>query len=304
MHKPKKLFNFVAVLSLVITLLASTAIPASAGNAREAKADPRLLQMAQENPDATFMVIIQREVKNRNVNETNPEADVNNEGGRVKKQFKVIESFSAELTGKQILKLAKKRKVRWISADAPMVSAGGPGMETVRDEFQSLAYDGNAGTQMWSTDWSEGDSSGDAAISTADVGVFKVAQSSRCAGGSGYCLHIAPDIAGGYVYRQADLTGTVSVWLSLYRNNLLNAYQGGGFEKVQLQVSPNGGVSWITLATYSGIANQGAATDSFDISAYASANTRIRFTTPTVQNGVRYLYVDDIEIAFALSSLR
>ena len=65
-----------------------------------------------ENPDATFMVIVQREVKNKNVNEENPETEVAREGGRVKKQFKAIESFSAELTGRQILKLAEKRKVR------------------------------------------------------------------------------------------------------------------------------------------------------------------------------------------------
>lgn len=302
MRRSKMFFNIIAMLSLVITLLGSAAIPASAGSDKEAKADPRLLQLAAENPDATFMVIIQREVKNSSVNEDDPETEVAKEGGRVKQQFKVIESFSAELTGKQILKLAKKHMVRWISADAPMVSTGGPGMETARDEFQSLSYTGNLGTQTWSTGWTEGDSFGDAAISTADVGVFKVAQSSRCAGGAGFCLHVAPDISGGYIYRQADLSSTVSVWLSFYRNNLLNANQGGGLEKVQLQVSGNGGISWTTLATYSGGSNTGAATDSFDISAFASANTRIRFITPTIQSGVRYLYVDNIEIAFARPS--
>jgi serine protease AprX len=94
----------------------------------------------------------------------------------------------------------------------------------------------------------------------------------------------------------------VSVWLSFYRNNLLNTYRGGVFEQVQLQVSSDGGIQWTTLATYSGVSNLGAATDSFDISAYASANTRIRFVAPTIQTGVRYLYVDDIEIAFARPS--
>lgn len=197
MRRNVKLLSVIATLSLVITLLGSSAIPASAGRGSEPKADPRLLQMAQENPDATFMVIVQREVKNRNVNETNPETDVNNEGGKVKKQFKVIESFSAEMTGRQILRLVKKRKVRWISADAPMVSAGAPGMETVRDEFQSQAYDENTGTALWTKSWTEGDLSGDAAVSTADVGVFKVGQSSHCAGGSGFYLHIAPDVPGG-----------------------------------------------------------------------------------------------------------
>jgi len=295
-------FNLTLILSLVMALLDSTAIPASAGSDREAKADPRLLQLAVENPDATFMVIVEREVKNKNVNEDNPETEVAREGGRVKNQFKVIESFSAEMSGKQILKLAMKRKVRWISADARMVSAGGPGMETVRDEFQSLAYNGNVGTQTWSRGWTEGDSSGDAAVSTADVEVFKVGQSSCCAGGSGYCLHAAPDIAGGYIYRQAGPRGMVSVWLSFYRNNLLNANLGVNFEQVQLPVSSNGDASWTTLQIYSGVSKLGVAIDTFDISAYASANTRIRFIMPTVHSGTRYLYVDDVEIAFARPS--
>jgi hypothetical protein len=98
--------------------------------------------MAEENPTATFMVIVQRDVKNKNVNEDEPEEDVEKEGGKVKKSFKVIESFSAELTGKQILKLAKKKKVRWISADAPMASTAAPGMDSVRDEFASQTYAG------------------------------------------------------------------------------------------------------------------------------------------------------------------
>jgi hypothetical protein len=301
-RRTKMFFSIITILSLVIALLGSTAMPVSAGSDQKVRADPRLLQLAAENPDATFMVIVQRDVKNKNVDEGEPETEIVKEGGKVNKQFKIIESFSAELTGKVILQLAKKRKVRWISPDALMVSAGGPGMDTVRDEFQSLAYDGNVGSRTWSKDWTEGDLFGDAALSTPDVGVFKVGQSSQCAGGSGYCLHVAPDFANGYIYRQVDLRGTVSVWLSFYRNNLLNANRGTYFEQVQLQVSSNGGISWDTLATYSGTSKLGAATDSFDISAYASANTQIRFVMPTYQTGVRYLYIDNFEIAFARPS--
>ena len=35
----------------------------------ELKADPRLLQMAEENPDAIFMVIVQKEAKNKDLKE-------------------------------------------------------------------------------------------------------------------------------------------------------------------------------------------------------------------------------------------
>ena len=124
MRKSKLFINMIVILMLVLTALGNTSLVAQAGKGNEElKADPRLLQMAADNPDATFMVIVQREVKNKDAQEDDPETDVEKEGGKVKKQFKFVESFSAELTGKQILKLAKKKKVRWISADALMVSA-------------------------------------------------------------------------------------------------------------------------------------------------------------------------------------
>jgi serine protease AprX len=126
-------------------------------------------------------------------------------------------------------------------------------------------------------------------------------QNSSCAGGIGYCLQIDPDNVGAYVYREVDLSGFVSVWLSFYRNNLLNSYRGVS-EQVQLQVSSNGGASWTTLQTYNSFKFTGAATDSFDISAYASSNTRIRFLVNQTQTGARYIYFDDIEIAFARPS--
>jgi serine protease AprX len=300
MHKSRFFLNLTLILMLILLTFGNTSLVAQAGKGNETpKADPRLLQMASDNPDATFMVIVQRDAKNKDLKDDDPETAVTKGGGKVTKQLDLIVSFSAEMTGKEITKLARNPKVRWISADAPMLSTAGPGMETVRDEFTGQTYNGNNGTTAWSTGWIEGDGSGDAAISTADVGVFRVGNGNNCAGGNGYCLEVAPDYAGGYVYRQADLSNTVSVWLSFYRNNKLNYNSGGSSEQVQLQVSPDGGASWTTLQTYSGKSNTGTATDSFDISAYASANTRIRFLMPTYQSGVRYIYFDDIEIAYA-----
>ena len=81
-----------------------------------------MLQLAREHPDDVFKVIVQREMKNKDLPDDAPETEVAKAGGKVKKQLKMIESFSAELTGKQIEKLAKKKKVRWISFDAPLFS--------------------------------------------------------------------------------------------------------------------------------------------------------------------------------------
>ena len=112
--------KFITFAILIVLLIASTSIVrADQGPPR---ADPALLQLAAEHPDDTFMVIIQREVKNKDLKDDDPETAVEKAGGKVKKQLQMIESFSAELTGKEIEKLAKHPKVRWISFDAPLVS--------------------------------------------------------------------------------------------------------------------------------------------------------------------------------------
>lgn len=119
-------WNTICRLLLMTALLLSLFAPATAPVARAGQdsphADPALLQLAAEHPDDTFMVIIQREVKNKDLKDDDPETEVNKASGKVKKQLRMIESFSAELTGKEILKLAKHKKVRWISFDAPLVS--------------------------------------------------------------------------------------------------------------------------------------------------------------------------------------
>jgi serine protease AprX len=298
MYKNKLFFNAIIVLMLVLTALGDSTTPVQAGNSSDKlKADPRLLQMAAENPKATFMVIVQKAVKNKNLAETEPEADVQNEGGKVTKRFKVIESFSAELTGKQILRLAHKRKVRWISADVPMVSTSTAGMESMQDEFTSNSYSGSNGTTVWTSDWAE---EGETTDPTS--GLIQVISDSSCADGTGNCLRLDPNTpVDAYVYRQANLNGFVSVWLSFYRNNLLNS-SFDTIEEAQLQVSSDGGTSWTTLQTYTSNDFTGAATDSFDISAYASSNTQIRFLVNNDQTGTGYIYFDNIEILFARPS--
>ena len=52
---------------------------------------------------------------------------------KVKKQLDMIASFSAEMTGKEVFKLAKHKDVLWISIDAPVFLAGG---------FESNTYPG------------------------------------------------------------------------------------------------------------------------------------------------------------------
>ncbi len=294
----RRVFNLIFAMVLVAAALGGTTLPASAGGRDHPRADPRLLQMASDHPSDSFRVIVQREVKNRQLKDDSPETEIGRGGGRIKKQMNLIESFSAELTGKAILKLAKNPKVRWISADAPMASTAGPGMDTVRDEFTVPSLSGNEGTAPWSSDWTLPDAGAD-----ATSGPIQVVNDPACADGSGNCLRLDPAApTDSSISRAADLSGTVSVWLSFYRNNLLSAGESEPAAQVQLQVSSDGGANWTSLQTYSGSSNPGTATDQFDISAFASANSQIRFWTPACLCADQYIYFDNIEIAFAYPS--
>lgn len=300
MHKTRFFLNLIVILALLFVTLGVSPITAQAGKGNdELKADPRLLQMAEENPNATFMVIVQKEAKNKDLKDDDPEAAVKKGGGRVKGQLDLIFSFSAEMTGKEITKLAKSPKVRWISADAPMVSTGAPGMDDVLDQFIAMSYNNNDGSKNWSNGWVEGDAYGDASISTPDAGMFLVANSTYCSGGVGYCMRVDPYAVGAYAYREANLAGAASATLSFYRNNRLLKDYG----EVTVEVSGDGGATWTTLRKYTKSQFTGSGTDSFDITAYASENTRVRFRTVRKQAGYYYIFFDDIKIDYAIASV-
>ena len=243
--------------------------------------------MAEDNPDAVFMVIVQQEVKNKDVQEDDPEVDVENEGGKVKKQFKFVESFSAELTGKQILKLAKKRKCAGSRRMRPWSqhrSANRLRQSTLRDEFGTVAYSNNNGTQTWASDWTEtGD---DNKPGGSDI---KIVSGQLQLGNKDNTLS-----------RIANLSGVVSATLSFQ-------YQRSGLDNasdyVAIQVSANGGSTWTELARYAGAGSDSSwQTASFNILSYAAANTQIRFATSSSLGSSDYLYVDNVQIEYAIGA--
>ncbi len=287
--------NLLIAFVLIFGMLAGSFGSALAKKDDLPKADPRLLQMAEENPDAIFMVIVQKEAKNKDLKDMELEGEVTKGGGQVTKQLDLIVSFSAEMSGKEITKLARHPKVRWISADAPMDSTANPGMETVLDRFEQQVYTGDDGTENWSTGWWEG---GHNQPVIPHGGVFLVDNTTFCAGGENYCLRMDPYFVGSYVYRSADLSGAVNATLSFYRNNQLLQDTGA----VALQISEDGGVTWTTLQDYSSANLVGSGTDTFDITDYASPNTQIRFYVTSSQNAFYYIYFDDIQIEYAVAS--
>ena len=174
---------------------------------------------------------------------------------------------------------------------APPVQSG-----TVRDEFTTASYSGNNGTATWSGAWTEfGESDG------VGAGVVRVGSSALCAAGT--CLTFdAQNVALGNkgLRRGADLSGASSATLSFtYRRRA-----AGATGIVYLEVSSNGGSSWQRLAAYPLNADDGAQiTQSFDLGAYASSATLVRFIGQGSASGVpssvtRQMFIDDVQISF------
>ena len=174
---------------------------------------------------------------------------------------------------------------------APPVQSG-----TVRDEFTTASYGGNNGTVTWSGAWTElGEADG------VSAGVVRVGANASCAAGN--CLAFDAQnvtLGGKGLRRGADLSGASSATLSFtYRRRA-----AGATGIVYLEVSPNGGSSWQRLAAYPLNADDGAqVAQSFDIGAYASSATLVRFIGQGSASGVpssvtRQMFIDDVQVSF------
>ena len=109
--------SLVLVVALVLPFMAVTPVPAPTA----ARAQPVLLKMAQAQPDSTVSVIVQKTVKDSQVEEL-----VARLGGAVTQDLHIINAFAAEMKAKDVAQLAEADGVRWVSFDATMMEAGGP----------------------------------------------------------------------------------------------------------------------------------------------------------------------------------
>jgi serine protease AprX len=107
-------FLVLGVVALLVPLLAVAAAPDAAP-----RAQPVLLAMVAEHPEARVGVIVQKTVKDTNVEER-----VIQLGGVVTKDLHIINAFAAELPAQAVPELARVAGVRWVSLDAPVVQAG------------------------------------------------------------------------------------------------------------------------------------------------------------------------------------
>ena len=163
--------------------------------------------------------------------------------------------------------------------------------ETMVDQFSSQSYGNNHGTQNWSGDWVEFDTSGGSqSASNGDVRI--IGGDLRMVGESG-----APHS----VTREVDLSSAHDATLSF------DAYSSGteANDKFSVQISKNGGGSWTVLdelTDYTGSYSK-------DISSWMAADTQIRIEIDSGYDGgllglvfVEYLYIDDVQISYTVNN--
>jgi subtilisin family serine protease len=161
-------------------------------------------------------------------------------------------------------------------------------IETVADQFNSISYSGNDGSQNWSNNWLEiGESDGPSA------GIVRVVNSVES-----YALRIGRSVKGKGLVREADLSSATFAILTF------DWWRGGSYysNNTTVDISGDGGATWTTLLTIPDGYNTGMHGESLDISAYIAPNTRIRFITN--DQGTGYVYFDNVQIEYDLASMK
>lgn len=150
----------------------------------------------------------------------------------------------------------------------------------VQDNFATAAYTNNDGLVAWGSNWIETNDDNNAGAGNILI--------------TGGQLRIRDngDALPSSIQRQADLSGSPTPMFSFsFSTANLEAT-----DQWRVEVSSNGGGSWTTLETFTGAL--GASTRSYDLSAYKSATTRIRFiTVGTGITGTDSVLIDNVKIA-------
>ena len=110
--KITKFFQIIAILALLFGAVGPMAI--SGGNL-QLKAHPRLAQMASQTPESLVSVIVQKAGSTGQA-----EALATQLGGKITRDLRIINAFTASMLAKSALELAFSPLVRWVSLDAPV----------------------------------------------------------------------------------------------------------------------------------------------------------------------------------------
>lgn len=150
--------------------------------------------------------------------------------------------------------------------------------ETFRDNFSSVSYSNNDGTQNFATDW----------IESGDTNLGPNAQFIYINNNRLYFYYLWTE----NIVRSVNLSGATSGTLSFSwrTSGLTNG------RRLQVEISNNGGSSFTSLGTFSG--NNSSGNFSTNISAYISANTVVRFRkSGNDWNNDDSAYIDNFQIS-------
>lgn len=170
-----------------------------------------------------------------------------------------------------------------------LLSSTAGAQETVRDDFSNRAYNNNDGSANWNGDWIEVDA---AAIGPTSGNVW-------ITNGGELRLEDRPNTGGEpSLAREANLAGaTTAVFSFDWRTT-------GGVDPsdaVTVEVSPDGGNNWNTLEVFTGYSGANSGSRAYDISAFATANTQVRFRVTNLYGGANESFrLDFVEIAYTI----
>jgi len=161
--------------------------------------------------------------------------------------------------------------------------------QTVRDNFSTRSYNNNDGTANWSGAWIENDANG----SGATFGNVWITNGGELRLEDQPNTGTQPSLA-----REANLAGASTARLNFdWRTT-----NGVDFsDSLVVEVSANGGTTWSTLENFTGLVGANSGSRSYDIAAFASANTRIRFRINNLYGGGNESFrLDFVEIDYTI----
>jgi serine protease AprX len=213
-------------------------------------------------------------------------------GGTVTHELGVINAVGAQLDPEQARFLRERDPRIRFYADRhfEVAATGATSSSTVRDEFAATSYGNNNGTVRWSSDWTE---TGDDGLPYASAGASIVSDLNDSR------LRIAR--TGIALSRKVGLLpATTSAVLSF-------SYRRAGLESgdfVSVQASANG-TTFTEISRLAGPASDGVyRTASYDVTAFRSPNTTVRFVSSFNAESSAYLadavYLDDVQVTFVV----
>ncbi len=209
-------------------------------------------------------------------------------GGEITHELQIISAVGANLTPAQVERLNKTSLVR-IHENRSVTSSANEAEPDVRDKFKDVAWSGNNGAMYWSGDWNEDDAEG----AGPAAGNIQVVSSEELR----MCDNPNTDTLPG-VSRTVDLSNGIEAEFSFdYRTT-----QGvDTSDCISVEVSADGGVTWTILELIDDLAGECDGDREYDITAYMSANTTIRFRVYNLYGGSdEYFFIDDVRIKMLL----